>query len=358
MPMVTQQPEQILPLLDPEIYHTLRRALDDTEFDFEAAAVPNQVLNPNGGEPTLTLPGYFRLLEQISHAIGDETLNLSRRPLLPGALQFALSQAINDSTLEAAMRRIAKNFNLMHGGEYNHVFIQDQSLIYEVVIDEFPYPEDVTRTEQDGLMECILILMHFMFVTLIASDELDQRLTKVRTRRALSSGADPRSQLSFWQAPVIGSANGFSLHYDLDAGALPIKANEQSLPHPNALYGEVAEYVAKRAGATLASQSTLSQVSELLRIGVVSEREIAAKLNVSTRTLRRRLVRDGKSFRSLVDEAKNSQACELIRNAVPFAAIAEKLGYADERSFRRAFIRWNNLSLSQYRRKHDVTSSN
>lgn len=354
--MMTQQTEGIVPLLDPEIYHALRRALKYTEFDFDTAAVRNQVRNPNGGEPTLTLPGYFRLLEEISHAIGDETLNLSRRPLLPGALQFALSQATNDSTLQAAMRRIATNFNLMHGGEYNHVFVQDRSLIYEVVIDEFPYPKDVTIAEQDGLMECILILMHFMFVTLVACDELDQRLIKVRTRRALRSHPDPSSQLSFWHAPVIGSANGFSLHYDLDAGALPIKANEHSLPHPNALYGEVAEYVAARAGAPLTSQSTLSQINELLRTGVVSEREIAAKLKVSTRTLRRRLVRDGQSFRSLVDDAKNTQACELIQNAVPFAAIAEKLGYADERSFRRAFLRWNNLSPSQYRRKYDPSS--
>lgn len=351
MPLVTEQTKQIVPLLDPEVYQALKRALQDTKFDLDTVASRYQMRHPNGDEPTLTLANYFRLLEEVSHAINDETLNLSRRPLMPGALQFALSQATNDKTLEAAMRRIAKSFNLMHGGEYNHVYVQDQSLIYEVVIDDFPYPEDVTKAEQDGLMECILVLMHFMFVTLVSDDELDQQLLKVRTRRAFNTQADPRSQLGFWHVPVAGNANGFALHYRVDAGSLKVKTDEQSLPHPNAFYGEVAEFVAQRAGTLQASQSTLVQVSELLRLGVASERDIAAQLNISPRTLRRRLDRDGKAFRTLLDEAKNTQACELIHNAVPFAAIAEKLGYADERSFRRAFIRWNTLSPSQYRKE-------
>ncbi|MEL6693997.1 MAG: helix-turn-helix domain-containing protein, partial [Pseudomonadota bacterium] len=219
-------------------------------------------------------------------------------------------------------------------------------------VDEFPYPKGVTKSEQNGLMECILVLMHFMFLTLVGDDELDQQLIKVRTRRALDAQSSPHSQLRFWRAPVVGNASGFALHYDLRVGALSIKAQEQNLPQPNAFYGEVAAFVAQQVGMTLANQSILLQVNELLRSGISTERDIAAKLNMSTRTLRRRLDRDGQSFRALVDEVKNTQACELIQNAAPIAAIAEKLGYADERSFRRAFIRWNKQSPSQYRKEH------
>ena len=71
---------------------------------------------------------------------------------------------------------------------------------------------------------------------------------------------------------------------------------------------------------------------------------------MSTRSLRRRLVKEDTSFRQISDEALNHQAKELIKAGTPFDAVAEKLGYADERSFRRAFLRWNDVTPSFYRK--------
>ena len=178
----------------------LSEALNKSGIDFNLLLEPLLVKPPQGGPPALMLAGYFRLLERIAEETGDEALNLSSRPLLPGTLQFALSQALAANTLEEAMHKIATSFNLFHGGQYNHVYVRDHCLVYEINIDSFPYPIEVKRPEQDSLLECILVLMHFMFVYL-TSETLDDLLVRVRTRRKLDGKPDASSQLGYWSVP-------------------------------------------------------------------------------------------------------------------------------------------------------------
>lgn len=335
-------------LLDDALFEPLSKALELSGSNFEDLVKPFLVTPRQGGPPALTLAGYFKLLERISDVTGDEALNLTSRPLLPGALQFALSQALTTSSLEEAMRRIAQSFNLLHGGQYNHVYVCDHCLVYEINIEKFPYPVDVKRSEQDSLLECILVLMHFMFVQL-TSEALDDHLVRVRTRRKLTKKPDFTSQLGYWKVPVSGRAPSFSLHYDYAAAVLPITLDADNLPNPRAIYSLVAEHVADSADSSTAPGSYSEQVVELLRLELQNEDLIASKLGMSTRSLRRHLVKAGTSFRQLADRVCNEQAKDMLDSGVPLVAIAETLGYADERSFRRAFLRWNNITPSRFR---------
>lgn len=65
-------------------------------------------------------------------------------------------------------------------------------------------------------------------------------------------------------------------------------------------------------------------------------------MNVSERTLRRRLVAQDASYRGLRDAARYERARDLLINTeLSIAEVAQALGYADARSFRRAFKRWS-----------------
>jgi AraC-like DNA-binding protein len=335
-------------LLDDALFEPLSKALKLSGIDFDTLVEPLLITLAKGDPPALTLAGYFKLLERISDKIGDEALNLTSRPLLPGALQFALSQALTANSLEEAMRRIANSFNLLHGGEYNHVYIRDHCLVYEINIDGFPYPIEVKRPQQDSLLECILVLMHFMFVYL-TSEALDDLLVRVRTRRKLVGRPDISSQLGYWKVHVSGRAPSFSLHYDYSAAVLPITLNSENLPNPRAIYSLVAEFVKGSAERSEQQIAYAEQVVEMLRLEMLGEDLVAQKLGMSTRSLRRHLVREGTSFRALSDNARNDRAKKMIHSGIPFDAIAEKLGYADERSFRRAFLRWNEVTPSAFR---------
>ena len=78
--------------------------------------------------------------------------------------------------------------------------------------------------------------------------------------------------------------------------------------------------------------------------------QVAERLYVSESTLRRRLRNESTNFRAICDEVRNVLACEyLTTTPLTLAEIASLLDYAEAASFRRAFIRWNQTTPSQYR---------
>lgn len=80
------------------------------------------------------------------------------------------------------------------------------------------------------------------------------------------------------------------------------------------------------------------------------QQAVASMVNVSARSLRRQLERQGTSYRHLRDSTRYRAARELLDNTtLSLAVIAEQLGYADARSFRRAFKRWSGQLPSDYR---------
>ncbi|MAW53320.1 MAG: AraC family transcriptional regulator [Geminicoccus sp.] len=80
---------------------------------------------------------------------------------------------------------------------------------------------------------------------------------------------------------------------------------------------------------------------------------VARRLNLSERTLRRRLVAESVSFSSIVDEIKDLLAREyLAKTELKIAEIADLIGYAEPSSFRRAFVRWNGMTPIDYRQQH------
>ena len=77
--------------------------------------------------------------------------------------------------------------------------------------------------------------------------------------------------------------------------------------------------------------------------------QLARALNVSPRTLLRRLREEGTTYKALVDEEQKHLAQYYLDNTgLSVEAIAACVGYYDVSSFRRAFKRWFGVPPSQY----------
>ena len=78
--------------------------------------------------------------------------------------------------------------------------------------------------------------------------------------------------------------------------------------------------------------------------------QVASRLFVSTRTLRRRLEDAQTSYQEIVAETRQGLAVRyLTQTSLSIEAIAEILGYSDTANFRQAFKRWTGESPQQYR---------
>lgn len=97
----------------------------------------------------------------------------------------------------------------------------------------------------------------------------------------------------------------------------------------------------------------VESIATRIRVGGESpprQSELARQVNLSERTLRRRLGAQSVGYRSLRDAALCERAQDLLRNSgMTVTEVAEALGYADGRTFRRAFRRWSGESPSAFR---------
>lgn len=123
------------------------------------------------------------------------------------------------------------------------------------------------------------------------------------------------------------------------------------------------------ANAIAASQATAQLERDLVTLGQTEDllariraalncrnghypglEEVAQKLNMSPRTIRRKMASHGVSFRKILDDVLRREAIVLLTgSAMSIEKIAERLGYSDPANFTRAFHRWTLTTPSAYR---------
>jgi len=112
---------------------------------------------------------------------------------------------------------------------------------------------------------------------------------------------------------------------------------------------ELSRHRADEASEIIASVERVLRHDLRITLGL---EEVAAQLNLSERTLRRRLTDSGASFRHLLDRCRKARALELLDNPRrSIEQIALEVGFNDPHNFRRAFRRWTGTSPGAFRSK-------
>jgi len=97
----------------------------------------------------------------------------------------------------------------------------------------------------------------------------------------------------------------------------------------------------------------LSKPGEFPKLGVIAHR-----LSIGTRTLRRRLKGLGTSYQKILDNVKKELAIEYLQTTnLSVQEISDLLGYSEVTNFRRAFVKWVDLSPYQYRKSRIKSSA-
>lgn len=134
---------------------------------------------------------------------------------------------------------------------------------------------------------------------------------------------------------------------------LVFEANLLDLPlvssDPVAL--ELARQQCERELASVVDSGMPSRVRALLD-STHSLTEVAKKLRVSERTLKRKLAEHGTTFSSLRDDHRRQRALLLLENrTLSIGDIAATLGYSELPNFTRAFRKWTGVTPQAYRER-------
>ena len=100
------------------------------------------------------------------------------------------------------------------------------------------------------------------------------------------------------------------------------------------------------------------RLPHMLRTGQAGVDHMAASLNMSRRTLQRRLMREGTRFGALLDACRREESARLLHDATrSVSEVAELLGYHESASFTRAFRRWYGQAPSEWRQLESSADS-
>ena len=150
-----------------------------------------------------------------------------------------------------------------------------------------------------------------------------------------------------WRAPLRFNAEHNRLRFD------PASI-ERVLDSGNPELARLSDAVSARYLARIERHNMEARVrrvlTQRLQNSAPTQEEVAAILNVSARTLQRKLGDSGTTFKKIVDETRHAQA--LAHLSMPHMSVNEVthlLGFSCSSSFTRAFRRWTGLSPSVWR---------
>ncbi|MDR7331617.1 AraC family transcriptional regulator ligand-binding domain-containing protein [Roseateles asaccharophilus] len=162
---------------------------------------------------------------------------------------------------------------------------------------------------------------------------------------------DLRPYTDFFGAPVRFDQPGTRLLLAAQDLALPLRGADADLL---ALLDAQAERLLQQVAAVsgpvvLWRQALVGQI----RSGHTSLADLAANLQMSPRSLQRRLAEQGHSFQALLSDTRRQLAEAYLRDPqLELAEVALLLGYSEQSAFTRAFRQWTGLAPLQWRRQH------
>ncbi|EJM24321.1 DNA-binding domain-containing protein, AraC-type [Pseudomonas sp. GM21] len=284
---------------------------------------------------------FARLLRATAELLDDDLFGLTRHRAKRGTCAMMIDVALGCSTLGAAMEQVANFVRIVTDDiEVRCSLLEDQIELSVTLNDPGSDPLGF-------LADYWLLYLHRFFSwsigTLLPVKQLsstrpdvpgaDRLLHYIRPGWLTGQACDALTiSARYWTTPINRTRAEWYANVDRLLG-------QGILDWPNS------------------TENCVSQVRALLtdalkqRMNLPRLQAIASQLCLSSQTLHRNLQQEGTSFQRILDDLRRDQAIELLAHQhLSIADAAEQLGFAETRSFSRAFKQWTGINPSALRR--------
>jgi len=312
--------------------------------------------------PLLELPGqpqyvsalvYSKLYRQVMAILQDESFglsNLTKAP--PGTFRMMCLFIIHCKNLRQAMLRSAAFFDYV-----DHVaqsFLQPRRPVTladegRTAVCRFNNPNRKIEQKADRNQlrsdASVNYMMHRFYCWLIGQD-----IPIIKVHFPFEAPSDPEKYETLYNAPVHFGTGENAVYIPADYLEAPLVQNESSLR--DFLRTAPYQLVSRQ------EPQTTHKLADHVRAMIESEMQgefpsietIAAKMAISSRTLHRRLTREGTSFQEIKDDIRRDAAIAYVnREELTINAVSILMGFQDTSAFYRAFKKWTGVSPGEYR---------
>ena len=314
------------------------RGLDSRALFRQSGLDPEALKNPNARYTDRSLG---ELLGVAAGAAGDPALGLNvAAHVAPSSLHALGFSLLASQSLEAALLRLVRYYRIVTSAAGIELHKPRNDLCPLSL--SFDPGRELPPVFADAVLATLLTVLRWL-----RGPDYAPRL--VRLRRPAPDAETARRFREHFRAEVEFGCEGAGDLLLLERVGLDVE-----LPTSNAELAYqndkiVADYLARFDNSRL-SERVRTIFIERLVTGKFSEEQVAEQLNLSLRSMQRRLRDEQTSYQQLLDETRLDLALQYInRTSLTVAQIAPLLGFSDSSNFNRAFKRWLGISPSKYR---------
>jgi len=280
---------------------------------------------------------YGQLWRLVALKLDDEFFGQDSRRMKAGSFAMLCHSVLNCKTLGQALERSLRFYRLL---------LDDISgtLLREAAEARITLEGSADKPQRTFAHEVLLMLLHGVACWLVG-----RRIPILRAEFSYPEPAHSEeyrlmycTDLSF-ERPL--TAIAFDAHY-LD---LPIVQNERSVKE--FLRSAPENILVKYKNGSSLSAGIRRQLRQLLPGEVPDFETLAAELNMTAATLRRRLHEEGASYQGIKDQLRRDLAISYLSHSDRSVMdIALELGFSERSAFHRAFRKWTGAAPGEFRR--------
>ncbi len=317
------------------------RAAEERGFETADLLAAAKLTRERLEDPDERIPGpvVLALWNALRERTGDPALQLAAPTCLPFGAYHVIDYMVGASaTVGAGIDRFARFFRLIADGV---------STAIEAADDEWRF---VLAMTNGGAVPPVYVDYVFAALVRRIRMRIRPRLRVLRVDLRQPEPAVSHVYRQMFEAPV---------HFGVDADRLCFDAKEWHAPMDTAdpaLAKLLEEHARTRARRVPGVRSGFTADVENAIAATLpqggSARVVAHALHMSVRTLQRKLVDSGVTFRQVADDVRRRLAEEyLTQPKVSMAEVAFLLGFSDQSTFHRAFRRWTGEPPGRWRRR-------